>query len=278
MAYHAGILFPSINRRIENSPPLLMKHIPNIFTLLNLVFGCLALIFIFQTGIGFIYASDGSPVEYIIPEKIWLASLFVGLAAIVDFLDGLVARLFKAASEMGKELDSLADLVSFGVVPGMIVFQFLKLNFMQEKGGLDFSFVWLLPALLIPCAAAYRLARFNLDKSQSVGFTGIPTPAVGLLVASLPLIYWTSEFPVITTILLNKWGLYILILFVSYGMISHWPLLSFKFKDFSIRHNLPRYILIIVAMAAFALLRWLAVPLMFILYIVVSLAFKKSNP
>ena len=121
-----------------------MKHIPNIFTLLNLFFGYLALIFIFQSGIGFIYSPDGSPAEYIIPEKIWLASLFIGLAAIVDFLDGLVARLFKATSEMGKELDSLADLVSFGVVPGMIVFQFLK-------------FLW-------PCSRSYnhnlRLSRY----------------------------------------------------------------------------------------------------------------------
>src|SRR5215831_7917855 len=158
-----------------------MKHIPNIFTLFNLFFGCIAIIFIFQTGISFIYAADGSPIEYIIPEKIWMASLFIGLAAVVDFLDGMVARLFKSTSEFGKELDSLADLVSFGVAPGMIIYQFLRLSFMQEKSGLDFSLIWLLPALLIPCSAAYRLARFNLDQGQAYGFRGIPTPAVGLL-------------------------------------------------------------------------------------------------
>ena len=206
-----------------------------------------------------------------------MASLFIGLAAIVDFLDGMVARLFKSTSDMGRELDSLADLVSFGVAPGMIIYQFLRLGFMQEKTGLDFSIIWLLPALLIPCAAAYRLARFNLDPGQAYGFKGIPTPAVGLLFASLPLIYWTTEFTGIASILLSKWGLYILILFVSYGMVSHWPLLSFKFHDFSIRKNLPRYLIIIVAVIAFAILKWLAIPLVFILYIVLSLAFKNSN-
>lgn len=255
-----------------------MKQIPNIFTLFNLFFGCLAIIFIFQTGVSFIYAADGSPIEYIIPEKIWMASLLIGLAAVVDFLDGMVARLFKSTSELGKELDSLADLVSFGVAPGMIIYQFLRLSFMQEKSGLDFSIIWLLPALLIPCAAAYRLARFNLDPGQSYGFKGIPTPAVGLLIASLPLIYWTTEFTAVAGFLLSKWGLYFLILFVSYGMVSHWPLLSFKFRDFSIRNNLTRYILIIVTIIAFAILKWLAIPLIFVLYIVLSLAFKKSNP
>ena len=254
-----------------------MKHIPNIFTLLNLFFGCLSIIFILQTGISFIYAADGAPVEYVIPEKIWMASLFIGLAAVVDFLDGLVARLFKSTSEMGRELDSLADLVSFGVAPGIIMYQFLRLSFMQEKGGLDFSLVWLLPALLIPCAAAYRLARFNLDPGQAYGFKGIPTPAVGLLIASLPLIYWTTEFPGIAAALLNKWGLYLLIFFVSYGMISNWPLISFKFRDYSVRNNLPRYILIIAAIFAFAILHWVAMPIVFILYIILSLAFKKPN-
>src|SRR5882757_10817654 len=99
-----------------------MKNIPNLFTLLNLIFGCIAVVFILQNGIAIMYNQDGA--QYIrIPERIGVASLFIGLAALVDFLDGLVARLFKATSPMGKQLDSLADVVSFGVAPGMIIYQ-----------------------------------------------------------------------------------------------------------------------------------------------------------
>src|SRR6185436_10671830 len=135
-----------------------MKQIPNLFTLLNLVFGCLAIICTLQNGI--MISVDTKGAQFLdIPEKIWLASLFIGLAAVVDFLDGFVARIFKASSEMGKQLDSLADLVSFGVAPGMIIYQFLRLSFAQQEGGLDVSTLWLLPAFLIPCAGAYRLAR-----------------------------------------------------------------------------------------------------------------------
>jgi CDP-diacylglycerol--serine O-phosphatidyltransferase len=86
---------------------------------------------------------------------------------------------------LGKELDSLADVVSFGVAPGMILYQLLRLSFAGQEDGLDVSVGWLLPALLIPCAAAYRLARFNIDDTQQYGFKGVPTPAAGLLIASV---------------------------------------------------------------------------------------------
>ncbi len=115
-----------------------MKNIPNLFTLLNLFFGCLAVILILQNGITVLPNSDGS--QYIgMPEKTEMASLFIGLAALVDFLDGLVARLFKATSPMGKELDSLADVVSFGVAPGMILYQLLRMSFASQADGLDVS-------------------------------------------------------------------------------------------------------------------------------------------
>jgi CDP-diacylglycerol--serine O-phosphatidyltransferase len=165
-----------------------MKQVPNLLTLLNLFFGCLAVIFILQTGISIMYSADGAQLVDM-PEKIWMASLFIGLAALADFLDGFAARLFKSDSLLGKELDSLADVVSFGVAPGMILYQFLRMSFMRQENGLDVSLLWLLPALLIPCAGAYRLARFNLDHSQQYGFKGIPIPAVGLMIASFPLIY-----------------------------------------------------------------------------------------
>ena len=186
-----------------------MKNIPNLFTLLNLVFGCLAIVFILQNGITITVSSDGTQLLDI-PEKIWMASLFIGLAAVVDFLDGFVARLFKASSEMGKQLDSLADLVSFGVAPGMILYQFLRLSLAQEDGGVDISFIWLLPAFILPVAAAWRLARFNLDTEQSFSFKGLPVPAAGIFVAALPLIYWNVNQTWIYELLLNKWFLYAL--------------------------------------------------------------------
>src|ERR1700692_544188 len=185
-----------------------MKNIPNLFTLLNLFFGCIAVICILQNGITIIYAAEGT--QYAdFPERIWLAPLFIGLAAVVDFLDGFLARLLKQASPLGRELDSLADVVSFGVAPGLIIYQFLRLSFMGQDNGADVSMIWLLPALVLPCAAAYRLAVFNLDTTQSRSFKGVPVPAVGLMIASLPIIYWTRNSSLVLTILLNKWYLYL---------------------------------------------------------------------
>src|SRR5436190_11860778 len=211
-----------------------MKQIPNLFTLLNLLFGCVAVIFTLQNGIVIISDPNTGSQLIDIPEKIWMASLFIGLAAVVDFLDGFVARLFNAESAMGKQLDSLADLVSFGVAPGMIIYQFLRLSFTQEENGLDISIAWLLPALLLPCAAAWRLARFNLTETQTVSFKGMPTPAVGLLVASLPLIYWNVNELWVLKLLLNKWFLYVFVLLISFLMISKLPMLGLKFKSFGL--------------------------------------------
>jgi CDP-diacylglycerol--serine O-phosphatidyltransferase len=252
-----------------------MKNIPNLFTLLNLFFGCIAVIFILQNGIGIVDSPDGA--QYIsMPEKIWVASFFIGLAALVDFLDGLVARMFKATSPMGKQLDSLADVVSFGVAPGMILYQLLRMSFAGQEDGLDVSIGWFLPALLIPCAAAYRLAKFNIDESQQYGFKGVPTPAAGLLIASLPLISWYSSNRIILEALQNKWVLYGLIVVVAYLMISKLPLMALKFKDYSLRSNMPKLLLLLAAVVSAIFLRWLAVPVVFVLYIIVSLAFKNK--
>jgi CDP-diacylglycerol--serine O-phosphatidyltransferase len=253
-----------------------MKQIPNLFTLLNLFFGCLAIIFTLQNGISIMYGPDGTQLIDI-PEKIWLASLCIGLAAVVDFLDGFVARLFQATSPMGKQLDSLADLCSFGVAPGMILYQFLRMSFMRQEDGVDISLMWLLPALLVPCAAAYRLARFNLDESQQMTFKGVPAPAAGLLVASLPLIYWNAPGEWTVALLLNKWVLYAFILLLCYLMVSRLPLLALKFKDLSMKNNLPKFILLAVAVASALFLKWLAMPVIFLFYIVLSLAFKNKT-
>lgn len=251
-----------------------MKQIPNLFTLLNLAFGCLAIIFILQTGETLVTQNEGAWVAQL-PEKIWWGSVCIGIAGIVDFLDGFVARLFKAESALGKQLDSLADIVSFGVAPGMILYQLLRITYISEESGLDTSLWALAPALLFPCAGAYRLARFNIDTSQQFGFRGVPIPAAGLVVASLPLILLYNYFDLVT-VLLNKWVLYGIILILSYLMISNLSLMALKFKDFTVRNNLDKIILIVSAILAAVFLHWLAVPVIFILYIVLSLAFKNK--
>lgn len=252
-----------------------MKLIPNLFTLLNLVFGCLAIVYILQNGIVMVTDQEQSAFM-VIPEKIWYASLFIGLAAVVDFVDGFVARLFKAASDMGKQLDSLADLVSFGVAPGLIMYQFLRLSVAKEANGLDTSVAMLLPSLLIPCAAAYRLARFNLDTSQEYGFKGLPVPATGMVIGSLPLIYWYTNTDLSNKLLLNQWFLYAVIILFSVLMVSRLPLISLKFKDYTIKNNLPKFILAIIAIVAGIFLHWVAIPAVIVCYIAVSLIFRNA--
>lgn len=252
-----------------------MKQIPNLFTLLNLLFGCLAIVAVLQNGIIVNVTAEGR--EFLdIPENIWMASLFIGIAAVVDFLDGFVARLFKATSDMGKQLDSLADVVSFGVAPGMIIYQFLRLSYASESDGVEAGMIWLIPAFILPCAAAWRLARFNLDNSQTYYFKGMPVPAVGIFVASLPLIYWNVNEAWVNTLFHNKWFFYSLVLMFSWLQVSTLPLMAMKFKDYSVKNNWPKYLLLAVAVISIVLLKWLAVPVIILAYVVLSLLFKNK--
>jgi len=260
-----------------------MKQIPNLFTLLNLFFGCLAIIFVTQSALLPMYDDSGMPLmdsggsQYInLPEKIWMASFFIFAAAVVDFLDGFVARLFKATSEMGKQLDSLADVVSFGVAPSIIIYQFLRLCFAQEANGLDTSILWLLPAFILPCAGAWRLARFNIDPEQSKVFKGLPIPAAGIVIASFPLIYWFSNESWIINLLLNKWFWYVMIIVLSWLMVSKLSLMSLKFKDYSLKNNLPRLLLAVIAIVSAFVLQWTAIPVTITAYIIVSLLLKNK--
>ena len=254
-----------------------MKQIPNIFTLLNLFLGCIAIVFALQTETISIYVGDDLSSHYNIPEKISVASYFIFAAAVIDFLDGFVARLMNATSEMGKQLDSLSDVVSFGVAPSVILYQLLRISFIKEENGLETSIAWLLPAFIVACAGAYRLARFNLDTSQSYGFKGVPIPAAGLLIASFPLIlHYGNSLIDVSEWLTNKWVLYAIIVLVSWLMVSTLPLMALKFKDYSIKNNLPKIILLAVAVVSALLFHWLAVPLVFIVYIILSLLYKQQ--
>ncbi len=253
------------------------KQIPNIFTLLNLFLGCIAIVFALQTETISIYVGEDMSSHYNIPEKISIAAYFIFAAAVIDFLDGLVARLMNATSDMGKQLDSLSDVVSFGVAPSVILYQLLRVSFIKEEDGLETSIAWLLPAFVMACAGAYRLARFNIDTSQSYGFKGVPIPAAGLVVASFPLIlHFGNPFIDVSAWLTNKWVIYAVIVALSGLMVSTLPLMALKFKDFTIKNNLPKIILLAVALPTAFLLQWLAVPVIFIAYIILSLLFKQQ--
>jgi CDP-diacylglycerol---serine O-phosphatidyltransferase len=253
----------------------MLRQLPNLFTLVNLVFGCMAIIFVLQTGETLVVLDEGTWVPQL-PEKIWWGSIFICLAAVVDFLDGFVARLFKASSPLGAQLDSLADVVSFGVAPGLMLYQLLRIAYTGQEDGLDVSVWALLPALVFPAAAAWRLARFNVETSTHQGFSGIPAPAAGLLVASLPAIVFYNYFN-IAAILVNKWVLYAIIVIVSYLMISRIPFLAMKYSGGGVKDNLPKIILAIIAVIAAILLEWLAVPVVFLFYILISLVTKKQS-
>jgi CDP-diacylglycerol--serine O-phosphatidyltransferase len=253
-----------------------MKNIPNLFTLLNLLFGCIAIVFILQTGETIVLVQQEGFTEVTLPEKITWGCFFIFAAAIVDFLDGFLARLFKSTSGRGQQLDSLADVVSFGVAPGLILYQLLRISYAQQENGLDVSMALLLPAFLIPCTAAWRLAKFNLDSDQQNSFKGVPTPAVGLVVASFPLIIHFQTFN-LQFVFINKWLLYSIIILLSYSMVSGLPLMNMKVKDLSIRNNLARYILVVLGIIAVITLQWFAVPVIFLLYVILSLSFKNKT-
>jgi CDP-diacylglycerol---serine O-phosphatidyltransferase len=252
------------------------QQIPNLFTLANLFLGCLAIIYILQPGLTLTVDANGDNLV-VLPERIMWASWLIFAAAVVDFFDGFVARLLKVPSEMGKQLDSLADVVSFGVAPGFIVFQFLRYGFTQEMGGLDIALAWLLPALLIPCAGAYRLARFNIDISQQYGFKGVPIPAAGLFFASFPLVYWYSREEWLIQLLLNKWVWYSLIVVISYLMVSSLPMLALKFNGFTLQKTMPFILLIMISVVSAILFGWLAVSIGFFAYVILSLVFKQKT-
>src|SRR5687768_719123 len=184
-----------------------MKHLPNLFTLLNLIFGCIAIVCILQTGETIVLLDQYGATQVFLPEKIWMGALFIFGAAVIDFLDGFLARALKAGSAMGAQLDSLSDMVSFGVAPGMILYQLLRIGYAQGEAGLDVSVVALLPAFVFTAAVAWRLAKFNISTDQGSSFRGVPSPAAGLVIASFPLIIFYRYFN-LQELFINPWFLY----------------------------------------------------------------------
>lgn len=217
-------------------------QIPNLLTLLNLLFGV----------VGIIWVLNGN---------ILSGAYFVLIAAGFDFLDGFVARLLKVQSEMGKELDSLADVISFGVLPGLILFMMTK-NQSEPESFLPYL------TLIVPMLSAYRLAKFNLDTRQSDRFIGLPTPANALFLSTLP--YLTLQWSLVEQWLSSPFVLIILAWVFAILLVAELPLIALKFKSLTFSKNKFRYILIFISIGMFAWLQLAGIPLVILAYIGLS--------
>jgi CDP-diacylglycerol--serine O-phosphatidyltransferase len=209
------------------------------------------------------------------------AAIFIFIAALFDFLDGNAARMLKAYSELGKQLDSLADVVSFGVAPGMLVFYMISANCAGSCSGLDKMHITPYFAMLIPVCSALRLAKFNIDLRQEVNFIGLPTPANAIFFASIPLVIYAQpdlfslvKLDFLTTFFTNNRILTILTVFFSYLLISDFKIFSMKFKHFSWAGNQLRYVFLILSLVLFILLSLSAIPVIIALYVLMSIFFQ----
>ena len=237
------------------------KFIPNAITLLNLLCGSIAVIFV-------------------VNNNFVTGAFFVFLGIFFDFFDGLAARKLNVQSELGVQLDSLADMVTSGLVPGMVMYKLINLSYsswdnieVASNSILNFSNISLFPllGLTITLASAYRLAKFNIDEDQQTYFKGLPTPANTLLIISLPLILEFQNNDALNAIILNKWFLIVLTVLSCYLLNSNIKLFALKFKDYSFKNNAIRYIFIILCIVLLVVLQFAAIPIIILLYIIMSL-------
>ena len=242
------------------------QHIPNLITLLNVFCGCVATVFA-------------------VMNQLELAALFVFLGIFFDFFDGLAARVLNVQSELGLQLDSLADVITSGLVPGIVMFQLLD---MSQSGGwnafdnatfAEGSQISVLPffGFLITMASAYRLAKFNLDENQVSSFIGLPTPANALLILSFPLILLYHNNDALNSIILNQWFLIGMTVLSAYLLNSKIALFALKFKNWSFKDNALRYIFLIVSLALLVTMQFLAVPSILGFYILGSVVDSSAN-
>jgi CDP-diacylglycerol--serine O-phosphatidyltransferase len=243
----------------------LKKYIPNLLTLLNLLSGTIA-------------------VYFAVKEELVIAACFVFLGILFDFFDGFAARILKVQGELGKQLDSLADVVTSGVVPGIVLFQLISksvenkswenaVNSVLKTGNEHYftsTFFVSLIGLLFTMGAAYRLAKFNIDVRQTSSFIGLPTPAAALVVLSLPLILNYSGNEMVSGLIQNVWILIGLAILLCYLMNAEIPLFSLKFKDYSWKKNKIKYLFIILTAILSAVFQFIAIPLVILLYVLLS--------
>jgi CDP-diacylglycerol---serine O-phosphatidyltransferase len=228
-------------------PLSIKKHIPNTITCFNLFSGAIAVAFAFEGNLLF-------------------ATLFILISAIFDFLDGFMARLLGAYSELGKQLDSLADLISFGLAPAVIVFSLFK-DFPYPESMFDYAFLFPYAGFFIAVFSALRLAKFNIDESQSTSFKGLPTPANAILIGGVAL----SQFPFWT---IPTFGLYFLLLFVCLScflLVSPLPMFSLKMKGFGFAQNKLQYIFLLISAGLIVGFFFFGLALSIVVYILISL-------
>lgn len=249
-----GLFILAKNKKVN-----IVKQIPNLLTLGNLFCGTLATI----------YAVQGNFKS---------TAFFVFLGIFFDFFDGFAARLLKVTGELGKQLDSLADMVTSGVVPGIVMFQLLGNKKEYTNELFDFNFVFQTETnyiqyigLLLVLGSCYRLAKFNIDARQTNSFIGLPTPAMSLFVISLPLIQEYTSIPFAIQIVSNKYFLIVLTIVLTYLMNAEIQLFSLKFKNFLFKENIFKYIFLIISLILIFLLKIASIPVIIFSYIVLSI-------
>jgi CDP-diacylglycerol--serine O-phosphatidyltransferase len=244
----------------------MIKQIPNIITSLNLLCGCVAIMF----------AVSGDLVS---------ASFFAFAGIFLDFFDGLAARVLNAQSQVGLQLDSLADVVTSGVLPGIVMVQLLSealtgtsldIGTIFSDTANSTSIESYLPfiGLLIAVASGYRLAKFNVDTRQTTSFIGLPVPANTLLILSLPLIISFQAGQQITEVILTPWFLIIITLVSCVLLNAEIPLFGLKFKTWNFKDNAVRYLFLIASILLLVVLKFIAIPIIIFLYVLVSLFWK----
>jgi len=221
------------------------KHIPNTITLINLFCGCCALVNVLN--------------GYFIP-----AFFFLFVAGLADYGDGMIARILKVNSPLGKELDSLADMVSFGVVPGAILYTLLV---KAQDGAIDAGHIWFAaPGFILSLFACLRLAKFNLDTRQSENFIGLNTPAATIFVSGMMLIYEMDTLG-LRDFILQPWLLYGVTALLSFLLVAEIPMISFKFKGLQWKGNEPRFLFLLLGIVLLIFVKELTFSLFVLIYV-----------
>ena len=226
---------------------IIKKQIPNLITLLNLFSGCVALVFA-------------------IKSNFEMAFYFVCLGIFLDFFDGFFARLFKVSSPLGLQLDSLADMVTSGLVPGFVMFMMLSTSQHEITSNPYFPYL----GFIVTLGSCYRLANFNIDTRQTDSFIGLPTPANALFVLSLPLVLQYSDSLLVLEILTNQWVLLAIIIGSAYILNAEIPLFSLKLKKFTLKDNMLQIVFLLCSFLLIFFFRFLGVSLLILFYVLLS--------
>jgi CDP-diacylglycerol--serine O-phosphatidyltransferase len=233
----------------------LRRHIPNTITCCNLLSGCFSILFSFS----------GMPVA---------AAIMIFVAGLFDFFDGFTARLLNAHSPIGGDLDSLSDVVSFGVAPGFIMYHVMYDSMTIPMWPLGNVSLFACFAFLLPVFSAVRLAKFNVDTRQTTSFIGLPTPPMAIFMASLPLAMW--QLGVLGRPVLSPYLCLGIVILFSVMMVCNLQFFSFKMKKASWKGNEVRWIFLIIAVVGFAVFRFVALPFILLIYILMSVLFYRA--